>query len=396
MPDTGDPVCPLRGRTLPTDGTPLAPSPALAQWRDEAAMTSLHFPDGHEGLIVTRHAPARAVLSDPRFSVATHRFPMPADAGEDPVDADAAAAIGVANLLQLDGDQHLRMRKAVVPHFSLKAVRARAEVVATIVATQLSRFLELPQPADLFACYATPLSARVHRLVLGVPDEMADEFDELFIEGAGTQARFDFIRRLIERRRDDPADDVITRLIEGDYTRHEVEGLLLVLMTSGRDSVAYLITTAVIALLTHPVQLALLREDPTLIATAIEEFMRVGAMFVTLFPRTAREDLQIEGESVRRGQTVAVSAVAANRDPRQFDDPEEFRIERDAFGHLGFGHGPHGCVGQQLARLEIQEAVMRLIEAAPELRLVAAEQLTPMPFAHPVATYEAGRTLVAW
>lgn len=389
--------CPFpHDRMLPTDGTPLAPSHVLEQWRDEAAATPLHYPDGHEGLIVTRYAEARAVLTDERFSVATHRFPMPAEPEDAPLDADARASIAAANLLQLDGDQHRRMRRAVVPRFSMRAVRSRDEQVAAIVRSQLEEFLAHGGPADLFAEYATPISARVHRLVLGVPDELGAEFDRLVIDGSTTQEKFDFIRRLLDVRGGDPGEDVITDLLSGDYSRAEVEGLMLVLMTSGRDSVAYLISTATVALLTHPDQLAILRSDPERIAPAIEEFMRVGAMFVTLFPRTATEDLEVEGIVVRAGQTVAVSPVAANHDERHFARPHAFDVEREAFGHLGFGHGSHGCVGQSLARLEIREALAQLLAAAPDLELVHAEQLEPMRFAHPVATYEAGAVLVSW
>jgi cytochrome P450 len=128
----------------------------------------------------------------------------------------------------------------------------------------------------------------------------------------------------------------------------------------------------------------------------MEEFMRVGAMFVTLFPRTATQDLEIDGTTFRAGETVSVSPVGANRDERAFERPDEFDITRDAFGHLGFGHGLHGCVGQQVARIEITEALGQLIAEFPTLRLEYAEQLGPMPFAHPVATYEAGSVVVGW
>ena len=390
--------CPYAERVLPTDGTPLEPSPALALWRDEAPATPLRYPDGPDGLIVTRHALARDVLADSRFTVAVHRFPRPQEGTElDDLDEAGRAALAASNLLALDGEQHLRMRRAILSQFSMRAVRAREDAVAGIVASQLADFLARDQPADLFAHYATPISMRTHCLVLGVPDTLAPRFGELFVTGTSTtQEKFDYIRGLLAAREGSPGDDVITHLLQGEWTRAEVEGILLVLMTSGRDSVAYLISTAMVALLTHPDQLAVLRDDPAALPGAIEEFMRVGAMFVTLFPRTAREDVELHGVVIPAGTTVAVSPVAANHDGRQYEDPDRFDVTRDAFGHLGFGHGPHGCVGQQLARLEIREAVGQLLAAAPGIRLVHAEQLSPLPFAHPVATYEAGAVEVAW
>jgi cytochrome P450 len=104
----------------------------------------------------------------------------------------------------------------------------------------------------------------------------------------------------------------------------------------------------------------------------------------------------VDGVTIHAGQSVSVSSVAGNRDERRFPSPEEFDVTRDAYGHLGFGHGLHGCVGQQLARIEITEAITQLIGGIPSLRLVHAEQSEPMPFAHPVATYEAGAVLVGW
>ena len=390
--------CPhLDDRRLPTDGTPLAPSPALARWRDEAAATPLHYPDGPDGLIVTRHAPARQVLADSRFSVAVHRFPHPHEPLDEELDEQARASLAASNLLALDGEQHARMRRAILSQLSMRAVRAREPAVAGIVASQVEQFLRLAQPADLFAHFATPISVRTHCLVIGVPETLVPRFTALFVTGASrAQEKFDFVRDVIAAREDDPGDDIVSHLLQGEWSRTEIEGILLVLLTSGRDSVAYLISTAMVALLTHPEQLSALREDPALIPAAVEELLRVSAMFVTLFPRTAREDLEIDGIAVPAGTTVAVSPVAANHDERQYDDPGALDITREAFGHLTFGHGAHACLGQQLARLEIQEGIGQLLAAAPDLRLVHADQLEPLPFAHPVATYEAGDVLVAW
>jgi cytochrome P450 len=119
-------------------------------------------------------------------------------------------------------------------------------------------------------------------------------------------------------------------------------------------------------------------------------------MFITLFARTATEDIDLGDAHFRAGESVSVSPVASNRDGRRFDHPDEFDITRDAYGHLGFGHGIHGCVGQQLARLEIRQAITQMLAGLPGLYLVEAEQEHPMPFAHPVATYEAGSVVIGW
>ena len=389
--------CPFHARSLPTDSTPLTPSPEFAEWRAEGAATPLSMVDGHDGLIVTRHELAREVLVDPRFSQQPQRFPL-GPAHQPPADVDQRAqdASDAANLLSLDGDKHLRIRRSITSRFTVKAARGKTDVVAAIVERQLAHLKAQGSPVDLTTEYAQPISAAMHCNALGIPDSLAPRFTELFVGSSTGQQKNDFLREVIEAKRDDLGEDVISDLLRSELTPAEIEGIVLVLMTSGRDSVAYMIATSTVALLTHPEQLAALRADPTLISGAIEEFMRYGAMFLTLFPRTATEDVELDGVLIRKGQTVAVSPVGANRDERRFENPEEFDIQRDAFGHLGFGSGMHGCVGQQLARIEIREAILQLVQGIPSLRLIEAEQLGPMPYAHDVATYEAGSVIIGW
>jgi hypothetical protein len=182
--------------------------------------------------------------------------------------------------------------------------------------------------------------------------------------------------------------------VKSELLEIEIEGLTLSLMVSGRDNVAYMISTGILALLKHPDQLEALRNDPTLIDSGIEEMLRVSAVFLTMFPRTAMEDVEIEGVKIACGQSVSVSAAAGNRDEKKYPDPNRFDLTRDAFGHLGFGHGLHGCLGQQVARLEIKEGIMQLLQAFPNLKLVHAEQDEPMPFYHPVAAYQVGEVIL--
>lgn len=420
--------CPFSDpQQLPRDGTPLRPSATIAQWREAAPAVPLLYDDGHVGLVVTRYDTARAILSDPRFSQLPHRMPTavghhrPADTTDttdttetaataataattvppqpEPLDAAARASIDGANLLALDGTAHQRMRRGITRRFSVKQVRTREQWMRDRITRQLDELTtgqEVAGETDLFASYAQPIAAATHCLAIGVPEDLVHRFRELFTEPATLQAKFDYIREAFARREGDPGEDVITDLLASDFTRVEAEGLVFQLMSAGHDSVAYLIATASVALLGHPEQAHAIREDPSRLAGAVEEFMRTGAMFLTLFPRTATEDVEIEGVAVERGRTVSVSPVGANRDPQRWERAEEFDIDRDAFGHLGFGHGPHGCIGQQLARLEIREAIRLLLERFEDLRLVDAEQTRPMPFANPVATYEAGAVRVRW
>lgn len=403
--------CPFHARSLPGDGTPLNPSPRLAEWREQAPLVPLDFQDGHEGLAAVRYEAAVSVLQDPRFSMRPARMPVgPAFVADGAPEAESAAVPlelpGVLdesgqrsealNLLTLDGAEHAKLRRAATARFSVRQARLREPWIREMVAEQIAALRDLGPVVDLWRNFAMPISARTHCRVIGIPDRQFDRFVELFVEPSTAQQKYEFIRALIAERTDEPGEDVITDLLANpELDAVEIEGLLRLLMGAGRDSVAYLIATASVALLTNPEQLALLREDSERIRPAVEEFMRVGAMFVTLFARTALVDVEIEGITIPAGTSVAVSPVAANRDPAHWGaDAEEFDVSRDAFGHFGFGYGIHGCIGQQLARVEIREAIAALLAGFPELQLVSAEQLEPQPFAHPVAVYEAGEVLV--
>jgi len=407
MSETAGCPFPHHARSLPGDGTPLAPSPQFAAWREYGAFVPLDFQDGHEGLVATRYDAVVSVLQDPRFSMLPARMPVgpdgqaEADAAAVPLELpgdldEAGQASERMNLLTLDGPEHLKLRRAATARFSVRQARSREPWIRDMIAEQIAKLTAMEGPVDLWRDYAMPISARTHCHVIGIPPEKYETFVELFVEASTAQQKYDFIRALIEERRDNPGEDVVTDLLNNpELDRIEIEGLLRLLMGAGRDSVAYLIATASVALLTNPEQLAILRADVAGVGPAVEEFMRTGAMFVTLFARTALEDVEIEGTLIAAGTSVAVSPVAANRDPAHWgENPDTFDVTREAFGHLGFGYGIHGCIGQQVARVEIREAITALLEAFPEITLVHAEQLEPQPFAHPVAVYEAGEVLV--
>jgi len=404
--------CPFTGAVLPGDGTPLKPSPTIASWREQAPAVALQYEDGHEGLVATEYNLARAILEDARFSVMPIRMPLgpthqltadgtapePNHGSEivAPLDADGELS-EKSNLLGLDGAEHSKLRRIVSPRFSVKQVRGRREWLANMVAEQLELFKKKGPSADIWNDYAKPIAARTHCSVIGIPDSKYEEFVKLFAESSTAQQKYDFIREVLDMKRSDPGEDSISDLLSStEITRNDVEGLTRLLLSAGRDSVAYMIATAVVALLTNPDQLKKLQDNPEMVDPAIEEFMRYGSMFLTVFPRTALEDIELEGVLIKAGQSVSVSPVGANRDPGRWESPDEFDVSRDAFGHLGFSHGIHGCIGQQLARIEIGEAIKQLLQGCPGLRLVEAEQLEPLPFAHPVAVYEAGHVLVDW
>jgi cytochrome P450 len=390
--------CPMpEVRRIPNDGTPLCPSSTFATWREEGAATPLEYSDGHVGMIINRYELARMVLEDKRFSQSPPR--MPAHHGDvltKGYELTSGNELDAGNVLGLDGEQHARIRRTILNRYSVKSARSYESDMKEIIAKQFEILMAQPRPVDITKHYSQPISAAGHMRVLGIPEKFRSRYSELFVEESETEEKIAFLREVLAVKKNELAEDVLSDLLRTDLTVPEIEGLTLSLMVSGRDSVAYMISTAMTALLNNPDQLEALKNDPELIHGGMEEFMRVGAMFLTVFPRTATEDVEFGDVKIPAGVSVSVSPVAANHDERQFSDPDRFDLSRDAFGHMGFGHGIHGCVGQQVARVEIKTAVMQLISNTSGLRLIEAEQNKPIPFAHPVATYDAGEVIVDW
>jgi cytochrome P450 len=390
--------CPMpEVRRIPNDGTPLCPSSTFATWREEGAATPLEYSDGHIGMIINRYELARMVLEDKRFSQSPPR--MPAHHGDvltKGYELTSGNELDAGNVLGLDGEQHARIRRTILNRYSVKSARSYESDMKEIIAKQFAILMAQPRPVDITEHYSQPISAAGHMRVLGIPEKFRSRYSELFVEESETDQKIEFLREVLAVKKHELAEDVLSDLLRTDLTVPEIEGLTLSLMVSGRDSVAYMISTAMTALLNNPDQLEALKNDPELIHGGMEEFMRVGAMFLTVFPRTATEDIEFGDVKIPAGLSVSVSPVAANHDERQFSDPDRFDLSRDAFGHMGFGHGIHGCVGQQVARVEIKTAVMQLISNTSGLRLIKAEQNEPIPFAHPVATYDAGEVIVDW
>jgi len=389
--------CPHK-HNLPSDGTPLVPSPTLEQWRESSPITPLVFPDGHEGWIALQQEISQEILMDARFSQQPHRFPgvAPQLILEKFIDEQDRLAITTADLLALDGEQHRKCRRAVTSKFSFKAVNSYSDAVTALVTHQISHFLQQPQPVDLTEHFSEPISIANHAFVLGIPDSMVGEFERTFVGSVSRDERITFLRAVYQFKVENPGDDVISHLIQSELSQAEVEGLIYVFFTSGRDSVAYMISTSMVALLQNPDQLKLLQQNLPVTQEVVEELMRFCAMFVTLFPRTALEDIEIAGQTIKAGQSISVSPVAVNRDPRIWEEPNILKLDRDVKPHLSFGHGIHGCLGQQLARLVIQESLTQLLNSMSEIELVSAEQLKPMEFAHPVATYQVGKVFINW
>lgn len=358
--------------------------PFYAQLRKREPLIRVRLPYGEQAWLATRYADVRTVLGDPRFSraAAVHRdeprmMPRQMDPG----------------ILHMDPPEHTRLRRLVAKAFTARRVeqlRPRAREIADELLDEMAA--EGP-PADLVAGFATPLPIAVICEMLGVPKDDQDKFHvwseaalsttSLTLEQVDEywQNLLGYMAGLIAERRRQPTDDLIGALVRArdeDNDRLSEEELLRLatgLLVAGHETTVTQIPNFGYVLLTHPDQLAELRDRPELVPAAVEEMMRYIPLGVAAsFPRYATEDVELSGVLVRAGEPVLASVASANRDEEVFPHPDELDFGREANPHVGFGHGPHHCVGAQLARMELQVAIGTLLERFPKLRLAVPEE----------------------
>lgn len=297
------------------------------------------------------------------------------------------------SMLFRDPPDHTRLRALVNKAFTPRvAERLRPQIEQT-AARLLDRAAEWGQ-MDVVADFASPLPATIIAAMLGVPQADQEQFrvwSTLSARGldssqppevleqamAANVALVQYFADLVTERRGHPQPDLTSELIaveeQGDrLTTGELLTTLVLLLAAGHETTTHLISGGLLALLEHPEQLALLRAQPELLPTAVEELLRFTAP-VQRTGRMAQQDLEIGGKLIRRGQMVHFLYGAANRDPEVFERPEELDITRQHNPHLAFGRGIHFCLGAPLARLEAQIAFGALLEHFPRLQLATAE-----------------------
>jgi len=357
------------------------PYPAYAALRDDAPVRQVQM-SGGPGWMISRYADVRAALADQRLSK-DWRWTLPED------QRAAAPESPLPMMILMDPPGHTRLRKLVSRSFTLRRMEALRPRVREIAARLLD---ELPADGrvDIMAQYAFLLPVFVMCELLGVPPEDRDDFaawSNVMIDEstqdqsmAASAKLAEYLSGLIQQKRRQRDDALISALIEevddGDrFSEQELVGMAMILLIAGHETTVNLVGNGLLALLTHPDQLALLRAKPELMASAVEEFLRWDSPVHTAPVRFAAEDVEYAGVTIPAGSVVSLSLAAANRDDR-FDDAAELRVDRDASGHVAFGHGLHHCLGAQLARIEGQEAIGLLIERRPELALaVDADEL---------------------
>jgi cytochrome P450 len=368
---------------LPTLRPLLDPSPEYAKWRAEGPIRRVTIWGDNSPWLVTRHEDARTVLADPRFSADVTRDGFPGIRPQSPPPAPG-------EFFMMDPPDHTRLRRVLIPEFTFRRIEQLRLAIARICGELLDTMTaDGGTTADLVESYALPLPSLAICELLGVPYEDHDFFQRQagsmisVVSGpeemmAARTALFTYLGELLARRTLEPADDLVSRLARdrvatGEVSVPEAVGIASLLLVAGYETTANMFPLAVVALLRHSEQLAALRADPGLWPGAVEELLR----YLTIAPdlrRIATEDAEIAGVHIRAGEGVIVAVQAANRDPAVFADPDTLDVGRSTTGHLAFGHGLHQCIGQSLARAELQIGLPALFDRLPGLRLTTASE----------------------
>ncbi|GAA1282540.1 cytochrome P450 [Saccharothrix xinjiangensis] len=364
-----------------TEPDDLVLNPTLLELQREEPVARVRLPFGGEAWLVTRYEDVKTVLADPRFSRAAVMEPgadVPRSLPDMPTET---------NILSMDPPDHTRLRKLVAKGFTSRRTEQLRDRAQRIVDGLLDAVEEQGPPADLVEALAMPLPITIICELLGVPVEDRGRFrawsdaamaitafrpEEIV---AANEALRGYIAGLVEAKRADPTDDVLSVLVaahddEDRLTARELVSFGVVLLVAGHETTANQIGNFVYLLLRDPDRLAELRDDPSLVPAAVEELLRITPLGGSAgFPRVATAAVELSGVTIAAGEAVFVNNLAANRDPSVFDRPDEVDFHREHNPHITFGHGAHHCIGASLARMELQVAVGTLLKRFPSLRL---------------------------
>jgi cytochrome P450 len=370
------------------------PYPFYARLRAEAPVYRVTLPTKERAWLVTRYDDVATVLKDERFVKDTLNALTPEQAANQPWFRKLKLVKALArNMLDRDPPDHTRLRALVSKAFTSRRIEHMRERIQALTHELLDNVQDRGR-MDLIHDYALPLPTTIIAELLGVPVADRHRFHRwsnalnlsntwwgLLKAILNLSAFIRYIRKLIKRRRADPQDDLVSALAQADeegdtLSEEELVAMVILLLVAGHETTVNLIGNGTLALLEHPDQMEKLRNDPALLKPAVEELLRYASPVETATARYAREDVTIAGVTIRRGEMVGAVIASANRDERQFANPDTLDITREPNKHLSFGLGNHFCLGTPLARLEGQIAIGTLLRRVPDLRLnVAAAAL---------------------
>ncbi|WP_030420423.1 cytochrome P450 [Streptomyces sp. NRRL F-5065] len=376
MTDTAQPVAFPQDRTCPYQ-----PPAGYRPLREARPLARVTLFDGSPAWLVSGHGTARRLLADRRLSTDRTRDGFPITTAR-----LAGLARRTTALLGVDDPEHRAQRKLVLPEFTLKRASALRPRIQEIVDTRLDAMIAGGSPAELVGDFALPVPSMVICALLGVPYADHDFFEEQsrrLLRGPGSadvaDARDlleDYLGDLVDRKREHPGTGLLDDLVRQGVDREQTVALAVILLIAGHETTANMISLGTYTLLRHPQRLAELRADPSLMPGAVEELMRVLSIADGLL-RLATEDIEVEGRTIRAGDGVVFAASVINRDESVYPEPDTLDWHRSTRHHVAFGFGIHQCLGQNLARAELEIALRTLFARLPGLRLAAPAEEIP-------------------
>jgi cytochrome P450 len=389
-------------------GCPFAPPPEVLKLGTTTPVARVRIWDGSTPWLITGYDEARALFSDSRVSVDDRRSGFP-HWNEGML---ATVHKRPRSVFTSDGEEHTRFRRMLSKPFTFKRVEGLRPAIQKITDDHIDRMLAGPQPADIVTGLALPVPSLVISELLGVPYEDAEFFQrhanvglarfataEDNVKGAMGLAKY--LANLVRAKMENPAEDAVSDLAErvkaGEIDVREAAQLGTGLLIAGHETTANMIGLGVLALLEHPDQLAVIRDatDAGVIANAVEELLRYLSIIQNGQRRVAVEEIEIAGEVIRAGEGIIIDLAPANWDPKAFDEPDRLYLYRNKVGqNVAFGYGRHQCVGQQLARAELQIVFSTLFRRIPTLRL--AVPIEQVPFKHDRLAYGVYELPVTW
>ncbi|HEV3357675.1 MAG TPA: cytochrome P450 [Pseudonocardiaceae bacterium] len=362
---------------------PFDPPADLAEFAAGEPIARVRIWDGSTPWLITRHDDVRAVLADRRFSSDGNRPGFPSQSPVSKFRRERSRG----SFLSMDDPEHARYRRMLVGEFTVRRIEGLRPLIVESVTDLLAAMASGPKPVDLITAFALPLPSLVICHLLGVPyadHEFFQDRSREMLNATGDPAEAlragkdlgQYLHTLIKAKEAEPGDDLLSRLVDSrlrteELTSREVTSMAMLLLIAGHETTANQFGLGVAALLRNPEQAAQLRDatDPDVVNGAVEELLRL--LTITHFGRrrVAVEDVEVRGTLIRAGNGVIAAADIANRDPDVFADPDRFDPTRKPNRHVAFGFGVHQCLGQPLARLELQIAFPALLRRFPDLRL---------------------------
>lgn len=383
----------------------LHPAEGLAVLQERAPITPVRIWNGQPAWLFTRHGDVREILADPRVSADSEVPGYPNTSL-----AAAQTRDQFPTFLQMDAPEHQFYRRMVTSDFSVKASEARRAETEEIVSDAIESLLKLTPPVDFIEEFALVVPSTVISRILGVPYADHHFFQtrsQTLVSGHSTLEQVEvataemrqYLSDLVDAKNREPGDDLLSRLIvrhmrTGELSHDQVVAHARLLLTGGHDTTANMIGLGTLALLLNPGERDQLAADRSLMRNAVEEMLRFFTITHIGRRRVATSDISIGEVTIKAGEGVIADHLMGNRDPRVFDNPDAFDIDRDTRPHIAFGYGPHQCLGQHLARVELQVVFQQLLDKIPTLRLAA--ELDELPFKEEAIVYGLHALPVAW